>query len=277
MDSRMLSGTLDMMALQVVSRSPTYGYQIAQAVMEKSKGYFEIKEGSLYPALHRLERQKLLASYWVETEESRRRKYYKITGAGENFCAGVDLSSFGELPEGEEHPFESSAKAVANFGKPLVAAVRGIAIGGGATILFHADICYVGESLRMRLPFANLGLVPEFASSYMLQANIGAQQAAELFYTAEWIDANRALECGIAARSFSDEELLEAALAKAREIAQWPVNALKEIKATLRLPHQAHIDAAFSAESAAMERQAGSPENIEAIMAFMEKRPAKFR
>ena len=104
-----------------------------------------------------------------------------LTGAGDDFCAGVDLSSFAEVPSGEEHPFESSARAVAAFGKPVVAAVNGISIGGGATILFHADIVYVGEGLRMRLPFANLGLVPEWASSYMLQANIGAQRAAELF------------------------------------------------------------------------------------------------
>ena len=90
-------------------------------------------------------------------------------------------------------------------------------------------------------------------------------------------NAERAVETGIAARSYSDDELLDQALSKAREIAQWPVNSLREIKATLRLPHKAHIDAAFKAEQAGMERQAGSPENIEAITAFMEKRPAKFR
>ena len=203
-----------------------------------------------------------------------------LTGAGDNFCAGVDLSSFGDndgMSDAAEHPFDACAKAVAAFGKPWIGAARGVAVGGGATILFHADICYVGESLRMRLPFANLGLAPEFASSYMLQANIGAQQAAELFYTAEWINAERAVETGIAARSYADADLLAAAMEKAAEIAQWPVNALKEIKATLRLPHQAHIAAAFDAESAAMERQAGSAENIEAIMAFMEKRAPKFR
>ena len=71
--------------------------------------------------------------------------------------------------------------------------------------------------------------------------------------------------------------MLEAAIEKAAEIAQWPVNALKEIKATLRVPHKAHIDAALAAEDAAMTRQAGSPENIEAIMAFMEKRAPNFR
>lgn len=200
-----------------------------------------------------------------------------LTGAGDDFCAGVDLSSFGEAHEGEEHPFDSAARAVAAFGKPVVAGVKGIAVGGGATILFHADVVYVGEGLRMRLPFANLGLVPEWASSYMLQANIGAQRAAELFYTAQWIDADKALDCGIAAAVLPDNSVYDHALAKAQEIAQWPVNSLREIKACLKLPHRAHMDAAFELEKAAMARQAGSPENIEAITAFMEKRPANFR
>jgi enoyl-CoA hydratase/carnithine racemase len=203
-----------------------------------------------------------------------------LTGAGENFCAGVDLASFVDNssgPTGEPHPFDRCARTIAHFKKPWIGAAQGAAVGGGATVLFHADICYVGESLRMRLPFANLGLVPEFASSYMLQANIGAQHAAEMFYTAEWIGAGKAVERGIAAACYPDEELLPAALAKAGEIARWPVNALMEIKKTLRLPHHAHIDAAFAAEAAGMERQVGSPENIEAVTAFIEKRAANFR
>ena len=200
-----------------------------------------------------------------------------LCGAGEHFCAGVDLSSFGDVSPDEEHPFESAARAVVEFDKPLVAAAQGVAIGGGATVLFHADIVYVGESLRMRLPFANLGLVPEWGSSYMLQANIGAQRAAELFYTAEWIDADKALNCGIAADVLPDSNLFDHALAKASEIAQWPLNSLREIKRTLRMHHMEAIDAAINAEQAAMARQAGSPENIEAITAFMEKRAPNFR
>lgn len=100
MDSRLLWGTVDMLILDVVSRGPTYGYQIAQSVLSQSKGYFELKEGSLYPALHRMERQKLLRSYWVDTDEGRRRKFYELTPAGrralkdkreewERFAAGV--------------------------------------------------------------------------------------------------------------------------------------------------------------------------------------------
>lgn len=200
-----------------------------------------------------------------------------LVGAGDNFCSGVDLSSFGDVAEGEEHPFESAARAVAEFDKPIVAAAQGAAVGGGATVLFHADVVYVGESLRMRLPFANLGLVPEWASSYMLQANIGAQRAAELFYTAEWIDADMAVHRGIAADVLPDVDLFEHAMKKAREIAQWPVNSLREIKRCLRLHHMDAIDRAFKAEQAGMERQAGSPENIEAVTAFMEKREPDFK
>ncbi len=247
----------------------------------------ENRDGVLLVTLNRPEKKNAIhTAMWheirdtfLEAEKDDNVVCLVLTGAGENFCAGVDLGSFGDVPEGEDpsYPFDSCAAAVASFAKPWIGAAQGVAVGGGATILFHADIVYVGDSLRMRLPFANLGLVPEFASSYMLQANIGAQHAAEFFYTAQWIDAVRAVESGIAARSYADAELLPAALEKAAEIAQWPVNSLKEIKATLRLPHKAHIEAAFKAEKEGMGRQAGSPENIEAITAFMEKRPPKFR
>ena len=199
-----------------------------------------------------------------------------LCGAGENFCAGVDLASFTEMAPGEEHPFEAAARAVVEFDKPLIAAAQGAAVGGGATVLFHADIVYAGESLRLRLPFASLGLVPEWGSSYMLQANIGAQRAAELFYTAEWVDADKALAYGIAAAVLPDPDLFAHALARAREIARWPVNSLREIKRSLRLHHLPAIDLAIKAEQAGMQRQAGSPENIEAVTAFMERRAPDF-
>jgi transcriptional regulator len=81
MDSRLLSGTVDTLLLEVISEGPTYGYAIAQTVLGRSRGYFEITEGSLYPALHRLERQKLVDSFWKEAE-GRERKYYKLTPVG---------------------------------------------------------------------------------------------------------------------------------------------------------------------------------------------------
>ncbi len=81
MDPKLLSGTLEMLILEVISQGATYGYEITQKVLSRSDGQFELKEGSLYPALHRLERDKYLASYWTE-QDGRRRKYYKVTAAG---------------------------------------------------------------------------------------------------------------------------------------------------------------------------------------------------
>ncbi|MCZ6837182.1 MAG: PadR family transcriptional regulator [Planctomycetota bacterium] len=82
MDPNLVTGTLDLLILDVLFRGDNYGYQIAQFVITRSKGHFDIKEGSLYPALHRLERRKLIKGYWVEPEQGRRRKYYKLTATG---------------------------------------------------------------------------------------------------------------------------------------------------------------------------------------------------
>jgi PadR family transcriptional regulator, regulatory protein PadR len=81
MDSQFLGSAVEMMILEVAAEGPTYGYALAQTVSERSNGYFELKEGSLYPALHRLERSKFLKSLWRESD-GRRRKYYELTEAG---------------------------------------------------------------------------------------------------------------------------------------------------------------------------------------------------
>lgn len=82
MDDRQLWGTVEMLLLEVIARRPSHGYAITQEVLSRSKGYFELKEGSLYPALHRLERQQLLKSSWEESEGGRRRKVYRVTPGG---------------------------------------------------------------------------------------------------------------------------------------------------------------------------------------------------
>ncbi len=204
-----------------------------------------------------------------------------LTGAGRDFSSGQDLSAFNQASEAREdgnpNGFHGCVDAVFEFDKPLLAAAKGVAVGGGCTLAVACDIVYVGESIRMRLPFASLGLVPELASSYTLQSAIGRQRAAELFFTAEWIDADRAVEVGMAARKFPDEELLSATMAKAREIAQWPVSALVGIKQTLQVANHSGIEAARRAEDDGMVKYAGSPENLEAVMAFMEKRAPDFK
>jgi len=223
-----------------------------------------------------------LADCLNESRQDPRVAVVLLTGAGGNFSSGADLSNFTggtRVPrkDGLASAFYACVAAIFAFDKPLLAAVTGVAVGGGCTIAIACDVVYVGESVRMRLPFANLGLVPEIASSYTLQSAIGRQRAAELFFTAEWIDAARALEMGMAARRFPDAELQGAALAKAREIAQWPISALTGIKRTLQVAHRAGIEAALAAEDEGMRALAGSPENIEAVKAFLEKRPPDFK
>lgn len=199
-----------------------------------------------------------------------------MTGAGNDFTSGVDLSSFGGDPN-ETPPFELMMDAIVALEKPLIAAAKGAAVGFGATALFHCDVVYVGESLKMRLPFVNLGLVPEAACSYLMQVALGSQMAAELLFTAEWINAERAVETGIARKCFPDDELLEEAVKKANEMAQWPVRSLMATKRCLKQAHLAGIAAAREIEMEGMKLLAGSPENVEAIMAFLEKRQPDFR
>jgi enoyl-CoA hydratase/carnithine racemase len=101
-------------------------------------------------------------------------------GAGESFCAGNDIEDFLKNPPGPgESPQAALMKALVNFDKPLVAAVRGAAVGGGTTMLTHCDFIYAAENAKFQMPFINLALVPEFGSSWSVPARIGHLRAAE--------------------------------------------------------------------------------------------------
>ena len=198
-----------------------------------------------------------------------------LTGAGDDFSAGQDLSG---LSARDGIPgYQITENAIKGFDKPLIAAVKGIAVGGGATILGHCDIVYVGDSLRLREPFTALGMAPEFASTYLLQAQVGAQRAADILFTSAWVTADEAVEFGIALNKFKDDELLQNALDKANEIAQFPLGSLRETKRCLMAARREGIETALEAERKAMDIQSGSPENMEAVMAFMQKRKPDFR
>jgi enoyl-CoA hydratase/carnithine racemase len=204
-----------------------------------------------------------------------------VTGAGGDFSAGVDLASFAGGARARSGPFASgydnTMDALVAFEKPLLAAARGVCVGFGATFLFHCDCVYLGESARLRLPFVRLGLVPEGASSFLLQQLVGPRLAGELMYTAEWIPAERAHALGLATSVHEDGGVLEVALRRARDIAQFPVSSLRESKRTLKAALLPGLRAALAAEAAGMQAQAGSPENVEAVRAFLEKREPSFR
>lgn len=205
-----------------------------------------------------------------------------LTGAGDDFSAGADLTdtslwSGSNGAEGAAHPFDRCMQTLAAFDKPLLAAVRGVGVGIGATLPLHCDVVYLGEGARLRFPFSTLGLVPEAASSVLLPRAVGAQRAAEILFTSEWIDAPRALELGLAARVLPDDEVLAATLERAGQIACMPVGALRAIKRLLLAGRDADVRAALRREMESMRTQVGTPENREAMRAFAEKRPPDFR
>lgn len=204
-----------------------------------------------------------------------------LTGAGGDFSAGVDLGAFGQRrdPGAADRPsgYATFMEALVAFDKPLLAAVQGVGVGIGCTMLFHCDAVYMGENARLRMPFAALGLVPEGASSYLLQALVGTRTAAELLLTAEWIDARRAVETGIATAVVKDDEALPHTLARARQMAQFATGSLRGIKRTLLAARRAGIELALRMEAEGMAAQVGSLENQEAIAAFRERRQPDFK
>ena len=202
-----------------------------------------------------------------------------ITGAPGAFSAGQDLGEMGTArthDDGEPHGFGPFVDRLSTFQKPLLAAVNGVGVGIGLTMLLHCDIVYMAQSARIRAPFVSLGLVPEAGSSFLLQAIVGPQVAAELLYTNAWIDAERAVALGLAAAAFDDDELLDRTLEQASEIARQPLSALRRTKQVLLDVRADALAAARGREEPAMALSVGSPANVEAIRAFREKRPPDF-
>ncbi|HET6774904.1 MAG TPA: enoyl-CoA hydratase/isomerase family protein [Acidimicrobiales bacterium] len=182
-----------------------------------------------------------------------------LTGAGRAFSAGQDLGEMARLAAGEqvESGFPVLLDALQRFDKPLVAAVNGPAVGIGFTLLPHCDLVLAAAGARFRSPFAELGVPPEAASSYLFPARMGWQRAAEVLFTSPWLDAGEAVACGIALRVVPDERLMDEALDLAGSIAAAPLAALRAIKATMLAGRADAVAAARAREEAAFARVLG--------------------
>jgi enoyl-CoA hydratase/carnithine racemase len=196
--------------------------------------------------------------------------------AGDTFCAGNDVKDFLKPVASGETPQARLMDAFIRFEKPIVVAVQGAAVGGGTTMLTHCDFVYAGESAKFQIPFINLGLVPEFASSYSVPARIGHLRAAELFLLGEPFDARRAAELGLVTRVVPDQDLLTTAIATARKLAAKPVGALRASKRLLKQASLGPLEQAANHEGTEFSERSRSAEAREAFSAFLEKRPPDF-
>jgi len=199
-----------------------------------------------------------------------------ITGTEMCFTAGNDLMDFANAKPGETSPAILYLQTLAAAQKPVMAAVGGVAVGIGTTMLLHCDLVYAAPDARFQLPFVNLGLCPEAGSSALLPALVGHRRAAELLYFGEPFNADAARELGIVNAVVAGNELLSAAAAKTRQLAEKPPSALRATKALLKRGSAAIIADAMAKETEQFAALLQGPEAREAMMAFMQRRKADF-
>jgi enoyl-CoA hydratase/carnithine racemase len=199
-----------------------------------------------------------------------------FAGNGGAFTAGNDLQDFlNNPPQGDGSPVFRFLRAISSASKPLVAAVTGVAVGVGTTMLLHCDLVYVGTDARLSLPFVNLALVPEAASSLLLPAMVGYHRSAELLLLGEPFNAETAKEYGIANAIFPDARVLPEAMQVAAKLAAKPPTAVRLTKQLLRQT-RGDVAGQMAAEGVHFRSQLKSAEAREAMTAFFEKRPPKF-
>ena len=200
-----------------------------------------------------------------------------ITGQPGVFTSGNDLADFLQHPpEGADSPVFQFMRALLDCEKPVVAAVTGAAVGIGTTLLLHCDLVYVAQDARLLMPFVNLGLVPEFASSLLLPRLLGRVQAAEKLLLGEPFTGLEAVALGLANQALPSAEVLAHARQVAQRFTALPPGAVCDSKRLLRAELGERIEATIRAEGAVFAQRLMSAEAIEAFRAFFEKRRPDF-
>lgn len=200
-----------------------------------------------------------------------------ISGAGGNFTAGNDLADFlAQPPEDENAPVFRFIGGLASLQKPLVAAVEGVAVGVGTTLLLHCDLVYASATARFALPFATLGLTPEAASSLLLPLRAGHARAAEILLLGEPFSAQVALDLGLVNAVLPELQVFDHALERCRKLVAQPSASLHLTKQLMKRSQQALIRETMSYEGELFRQRLRSPEAKEAFAAFLEKRKPDF-
>ena len=193
------------------------------------------------------------------------------------FSAGNDIGDFlQQPPSSQDSPVFRFLCAIASFPKPVIAAVCGPAVGIGTTMLFHCDLVYAGDNAAFSMPFVNLGLCPEAASSLLAPQLLGYHRAAEALLLGEPFMAEAALEVGLVNRVVPPTECNAVAQAQARKLAGKPLSSLVETKRLMKLGQTAPVLERMAIEGDSFGRMLGEPAAREAFTAFMQKRKPDF-
>jgi enoyl-CoA hydratase/carnithine racemase len=195
---------------------------------------------------------------------------------GDAFTAGNDIADFAKAAAGGPRDLAAFGfiTALGRAEKPIVAAVSGLAVGVGTTMLLHCDLVYVAETAVLTTPFVNLALVPEAASSLLLPGRIGHARAFAMFALGESISGAEAFTLGLANKVLPRDDVLPVARAAARKLAVQPLGAVVATKKLMR--DRERILARMSEESAVFGQRLQTAEAREAFRAFAERRPPEF-
>ena len=204
-----------------------------------------------------------------------------LQGDATVFSAGNDIGDFLARQSGndglpQQSPVFQFLHALADFPKPLIAAVAGPAVGIGTTMLLHCDLVYAGDNAAFSMPFVNLGLCPEAASSLLLPRLMGYQRAAEALLLGEPFMAEAALEVGLVNRVVPPTEVNGVAQAQAAKLAAKPLSALVETKRLMKGGQRYEVKAKMAEEGQSFGSMLTQPAAREAFTAFMEKRKPNF-
>ena len=193
------------------------------------------------------------------------------------FCAGNDIADFlNNPPASQDAPVFRLLRNISEFPKPVLAAVAGPAVGIGTTLLFHCDLVYAGDNAAFAMPFVNLGICPEAASSLLAPQMFGYHRAAEALLLGEPFMAEAALEVGLVNRVLPPTEVNQYVQVQARKLASKPLSSLLETKRLMKAGMAQLVQQQMNEEAASFGRMLHEPAAKEAFSAFMEKRKPDF-
>ena len=216
----------------------------------------------------------------LDAEQDSQVRAVLFTGKPEIYTAGNDLDDFlnnvGEGAMTEDRPVFQFMRALEGCTKPVVAAVAGAAVGIGTTMLMHCDLVYAADNAKFSMPFTQLGLCPEFASSLLVAQTAGYTRAAEKLMLGEAFLAQEALQMGIVARVLPAAELLPFAQAQAAKLVALPAASIRATKALMRRPRAAIVAETITVENKQFSAMLTGAEAKEAFTAFFQKRKPDF-
>lgn len=200
-----------------------------------------------------------------------------IAGKPEIFTAGNDLEDFMKHPpQGANSPVLQFLWAISHATKPVVAAVAGAAVGIGTTLLMHCDLVYAADNAKLSMPFTQLGLCPEAASSLLFPQIVGYQRAAEKLMLGEAFSAQEAHAMGLVNKVLPLDQLNDYARAQAAKLAALPASSLRTTKRLMKAHRLPAIEAQMTEEFKHFDAMLTAPEAKEAFTAFFEKRKPDF-